>query len=610
MVFKNLPIELDARGQARLRVGGLADPFGVVAAIGHQTIDERVSEEAATEQERLSFEAASNPHARYFEVDPLTRATNQLLLRTVIDFEDRRVLDARVENTCFRSFEIILIGREPTDAVHISSRVSGSGAGANAIAAAMALEMAMEIAPPPLAIITRGLGAAAELLAAHTRHLFVLAGPDYSESVVSRTNMSMWAKAQQAQAQNTAFHGYRTIAELMRELNPVSGHLYREALHLTRVAYEVATLVFGKYPHPSSIFPGGVGIEADKDIFNQILGRINRLIDYAKKVGAVWDDLVEFFYASDPRYLQLGELPVNLLSAGMWDDPAVYDGHFENCNGWGEKRLVTPGVIVNGKLRTTRLAELNTGIEEFSDRAFFEQSSDDQIQVDPLGAPLSPMHPWNWRTIPVPQKSHWKGRYTWSTAPRWDREVVESGPLARQWITAMGGKLKNEFIQAFKSSSEGAGLEIDLPRFNLPATRLRWSIPGRSNALERHRARAYHIGYCGMVALTYLLKAFDCLQRRETGMSTRYRVPQDAIGAGFWEDGQGALTHHTVIADGHIANYQIVTPSAWMGSPQDPFGRPGPYEQAMINTTLLEEFTKPEDFTGIDLLRAIRSFDP
>jgi hydrogenase large subunit len=47
-----------------------------------------------------------------------------------------------------------------------------------------------------------------------------------------------------------------------------------------------------------------------------------------------------------------------------------------------------------------------------------------------------------------------------------------------------------------------------------------------------------------------------------------------------------------------------------MGSPQDPFGRPGPYEQAMINTALLEEFNKPEDFTGIDLLRVIRSFDP
>jgi hydrogenase large subunit len=610
MVFKNLPIELDNSGQARLRVGGLADPFGVVDTGGRRTNGEAGSEKAAKARESLSQEAAINAHARFFEVDPLTRSANRLSFRAIIDFDNRRVLDARVEKTGFQCLEMVLHGRAPTDAVHIASRESGAGAGANAIAAAMALEMALEIAPPPLAIITRGLGAAAELLAAHTRHLFVMTGPDFSESIVSRTNMTIWAKAQQAPARGAAFHGYRTIAELMREMNPISGYLYREALHLSRVACEVATLVFGKYPHPSSLFPGGVGIVADKEIFNQILGRINRLIDYAKKVTAVWDDLIEFFYAADPQFLRLGEAPANLICAGMWDDPATYDARFENCSAWGEKRLVTPGVMVNGKLRTTRLSELNTGIEEFSDRAFFEQQTDGRSFTDPLGTPLSPLHPWNRLKIPAPERGHWNGRYSWGAAPRWDREPVETGPIARQWITAVAGKLKNEFIHAFKNSSEGAGLEIDLPRFQLPALRLRWRLPDKPNALERNRARAYHIGYCGMTALTYLLKAFDCLQRGEKAMSTRYCVPQEAIGAGFWEDGQGTLTHHVVIVEGRIANYQIVTPSAWMGSPQDPFGRPGPYEQAIINTPLLEEFAKPEDFTGIDLLRAIRSFDP
>ena len=110
--------------------------------------------------------------------------------------------------------------------------------------------------------------------------------------------------------------------------------------------------------------------------------------------------------------------------------------------------------------------------------------------------------------------------------------------------------------------------------------------------------------------MTYLLKAFDCIERCETAMSTRYRLPREAVSTGFWEDSQGSLTHHVVIANEQIANYQIVTPSEWMGSPQDPFGRPGPYEQAIVNTPLLEEFASLADFTGIDLLRAIRSFDP
>jgi hydrogenase large subunit len=47
-----------------------------------------------------------------------------------------------------------------------------------------------------------------------------------------------------------------------------------------------------------------------------------------------------------------------------------------------------------------------------------------------------------------------------------------------------------------------------------------------------------------------------------------------------------------------------------MASPQDPFGMPGPYEEAVLNTPLLEEFDRPEEFTGIDILRTIRSFDP
>jgi hydrogenase large subunit len=47
-----------------------------------------------------------------------------------------------------------------------------------------------------------------------------------------------------------------------------------------------------------------------------------------------------------------------------------------------------------------------------------------------------------------------------------------------------------------------------------------------------------------------------------------------------------------------------------MASPTDPFANPGPYEEAARNTPLLEEYTDEEDFSGIDILRGIRSFDP
>jgi len=601
MVFKNLPIDFDKGGQARMRVVGVADPFGLEIGAHKKLSDER---------EKFLQDVTRNPKVHYFEIDPLTRASARLALRALIDFSERRVLDVRVEKSGYRGYELILKDHPPTDAVAITSRVSGKGSGANAIAAAQALEMAYGVAPPPLATIVRGLGAASELLGAHVRHLFMVAGPDYSAAVVSQTNPAMWAKAQNTPAAGAAFHGCRTIGDLMQEMNPFSGHLYREGLHLTRVAAEVAALIFGKHPHPSSIFPGGVGIEANRNTFQQVLGRINSLVDYAKKVAAIWDDLAEFFYSADKRYQKVGETQLNFISSGLWDDPAVYNARFENCNDWGERRLSTPGVVVKGKLRTNRLAEISAGIEEFADRSYYSAWNGHPLKYDPSGVPLSPLHPWNKLTIPVPAENDWQGAYTWNTAPRWDREPMESGPLGRQWITAVCGKLKNEFVHPVGSGPSNAALEIDLPKFQLPATRAIWRVPERANALERNRARAYHVGYCGVIALTYLLKVFDSLQRGETAMSVRYRVPQEAIGVGFWEDAAGSLMHYVMIANGRIANYQIITASGWMSSPQDAFGVPGPYEQAMVSTPLIEEFNGLEEFTGIDLLRAVRSFDP
>lgn len=82
------------------------------------------------------------------------------------------------------------------------------------------------------------------------------------------------------------------------------------------------------------------------------------------------------------------------------------------------------------------------------------------------------------------------------------------------------------------------------------------------------------------------------------------------MGVGFWGAGRGWLTHHVELDKGAIVNYQIITPSTLMASPKDPWGNPGPYEEAVLATPILEEYDKPEDYKGIDILRAIRSFDP
>jgi len=93
-------------------------------------------------------------------------------------------------------------------------------------------------------------------------------------------------------------------------------------------------------------------------------------------------------------------------------------------------------------------------------------------------------------------------------------------------------------------------------------------------------------------------------------LNNSFQIPSAGIGVGFWEAGRGILTYHVVLEGGRLGNYQILTPSSWMASPRDPWGQPGPYEEAVLNTPILEEFARPEDFKGIDILRTIRSFDP
>ncbi|HKX29282.1 MAG TPA: nickel-dependent hydrogenase large subunit [Blastocatellia bacterium] len=566
----------------------------------------------ALNRERALEELIDQPSVWNFSIDPLTRSTSSLTLQTQIDLQHRRVLDARVEMPQFCGGELILRDRVAADAPQITSRASGSGSGAQAIASSLALEMAAGIAPPPLAIIARNLGACGELLSEGARHLFLFAGPDYSEAAVSRTSLSIWGQAQLAPAPGVHLHGLETIADIMRGMNPMSGHLYLEALQMSRLGLEIAALIFGKYPHPSTIFPGGVGIEASRERFNQILGRINYLLDYAKKVVAVWDDLVEFFYEVEPRYRRVGELPGNLLSAGIWDDPEHYDATYRNCNEWGARRLATPGVIINNQRRTTRLSDLNLGIEEFIDHSYYAPWEHQQFSADPLDGPLSPWHPWNKETIPRPAPREWRGRYTWNTAPRWDREPMETGPIARLWVAALSLRQNCEFI-----GRDRRGLEIVVPKGQRPAVRLRWRIPERPNALERNRARAYQLAYAGMVGYASLLDAFARLRRGEQTMSERFSLPESAegagdpaIGVGFWEGGNGAVIHYVVAREQSIGNYQLLTPNEWMGSPRDSSGAPGVYEAAVINTPLLEECARAEDFTGIDILRTIRSFDP
>jgi hydrogenase large subunit len=155
-------------------------------------------------------------------------------------------------------------------------------------------------------------------------------------------------------------------------------------------------------------------------------------------------------------------------------------------------------------------------------------------------------------------------------------------------------------------------LKILVPKAALPEMELEWKVPQDWNTFERNRCRAYAQAYNCMVAMNCWQQGLNLIKQGETKVSSKFEVPKRGrqVGVGFWGAGRGWLTHHAVMEDGIVTNYQIVTPSTINASPRDPWGQPGPYEQAVLNTPILENFKTKEDYKGIDILRTIRSFDP
>ena len=113
----------------------------------------------------------------------------------------------------------------------------------------------------------------------------------------------------------------------------------------------------------------------------------------------------------------------------------------------------------------------------------------------------------------------------------------------------------------------------------------------------------------GVPGAHFLDEALKELRAGNTKTWEKFDVPKDAIGCGFTEAVRGVLSHHMVIRDGKIANYHPYPPTPWNGSVRDVYGTPGPYEDAVQNTPIFEENSK-DNFKGIDIMRAVRSFDP
>ena len=414
MCFKNLPIEFDSSGKAFLKAG-FSDPFAFDAS----------AKRAYVRPGGGNAASGAPPRLREWSIDPVTRVAGALAVHTVLDLESRQAVEAHSMAMLFRGYEVILKGRDPRDAIDISSRACGVCGGVHSTVSSLAIEMAFGICPPPLGVLVRNLGEVAEMFYDHPLHLGLLAGPDYSTAIVSVTNPELVTLAGRTPARHADVHGFRTVKDIMDGLNPLEGKIYLEALEYTRIARVMCTLMYGKYPHPSTLVPGGVSTTVTTSTFNEYYANLAKILDYSKRLAGIWDDICDFFLEANPRYAEVGERPINLIQTGIWDDPEAYDATYANCDAWGQRRYSAPGIVVNGELITTQLTKINMGIEEFVEHSYYEDwtgggRKPGHFPTDSLGNPLSPYHMWNKETIPRPEGKNFKEKYSWDTAPRWD----------------------------------------------------------------------------------------------------------------------------------------------------------------------------------------------
>ena len=547
--------------------------------------------------------------------DPITRIVGSLGIYATVDFKQKSVRECHSTSSIFRGYSIFMKGKDPRDSHFITSRICGICGDNHATCSVYAQNMAYGVQPPHLGELIINLGEAAEYMFDHNIFQENLVGVDYCERMVKETNPGVLELANRTESPHAADHGYKTIGDIMRSLNPIEGDFYREALHVSRYTREMFCLMEGRHVHPSTLYPGGVGTTATVQLFTDYYTRLMRYCEFLKKVVPLHDDLFDFFYEALPGYEHVGERRVLLGCWGAFQDPEVCDFTYRKMATWGRAMGVTPGVVVDGKLVTNSLVDINLGLRILLGHSYYDDWADGShekfVDKDPLGNPIDVHHPWNQHTLPKPGKRDFDAAYSWTMSPRWfdgtDHLALDTGggPLARLWSTALSGLVNMNYVKA-----TGHSVTFELPRTALkPATSYEWKIPQWSNALERNRARSYFQLYAACAALDYIEDALAEVRAGRTETWAPFTVPDEAISCGFTEAVRGVLSHHMVIRDGKIANYHPYPPTPWNGSVRDVYGTPGPYEDAVQNTPIFEE-NPPDTFKGIDIMRAVRSFDP
>ncbi|RPF49318.1 hydrogenase large subunit [Thermodesulfitimonas autotrophica] len=319
-------------------------------------------------------------------LDPVNRIEGHMKIKVLV--ENGKVVDAYSCGHLFRGFEIILKGRDPRDAQHLTQRVCGVCPTAHAMASARCLDDAFGAVVPPNGRIIRNLIQGANYIQSHILHFYHLAALDYvrgpeTAPFIPRTG-----------------DDYR----LPDAVNDMAVQHYVQALAIRRRAHEMLAIFGAKMPHITTIMPGGVTEKVTPEKVNQFRAILQELTDFIDNVYVPDVFMIAEAYKD---YFAIGQGCKNMLAFGVFP---LDDDRDPN----GQNMMIKRGAYTRGRFTGVDPKKLTEDVKH----SWFKDET-------------SGLHPAEGRTEPEPGKPD---AYSWIKAPRYDGLPHEVGPLARMWV--------------------------------------------------------------------------------------------------------------------------------------------------------------------------------
>ncbi len=520
-------------------------------------------------------------------IDPITRIEGHL--RIEVEVKNGKVSNAWSSSQLFRGLELILKGRDPRDAQHITQRACGVCTYVHALAATRCVDNAVGVTIPENARLMRDLVLASQFMHDHIVHFYHLHALDWvdvtsaltadaakaaklaNDISPNRNTTAEGLKGVQGQLKafvdngqlgiltNAYFLGGHPAYVLPAEVNLIATAHYLEALRLQVKAARMMAVMGGKNPHTQFTVVGG-----------------------ATNYEALTPERLKEFrdlYKETKRFIDEVYIPDLLAVASFYKDWGAIGG-CTNFLSFGEfpedekdleSRWLPPGVIMKRDL---------ANMQKFDPQAIREHVAFSWYEGTESRKPAKGV------TKPKYTKLGDKNRYSWMKAPRYNNKAMETGPLATVLTAYAKGQPECKALVDTVLKHLGVGPEVLF------------------STLGRTAARGIECAVIAAKTEAWLNQMEANVQKGDTKLYEEWKMPKEAEGVGFVNAPRGGLSHWISIKNGKIENFQLVVPSTWNLGPRCAAGKVGPVEEALIGTPVADP-KRP-----VEVLRTVHSFDP